>query len=465
MAEVSHPPQGGVCQVEAAEFYKSIRSLGVGAFGAVWLAVPKELANEHVNNPENTRDCVALKTIAIGNRADPALANAYFDREIDILRELDHPNIVKLVKTFAWPKKSSKTTHYPDYGSMALEVAMGPTVESLVTHGGCLGTPLCQLIGRQLISAIAYMHGRAVIHRDIKPDNLIITGASLDDDDCWENDPADGFALRWNLVIVDFGFCRALGPDEIGSLPKEKTADPENYDDDIDDKLEEASENPLNKSITSRPMDLSSLGNRVYSAPEVIKTAHKFIPGLNKSSGDDLDNSTRSLDSANRGDSRNFTCRPTNIQNRPLTSRVSNYGMHADAFAIGSTLRYLLTGVPPNQNISEYIEIRSSLMYGLFLCIGNFCGSNDNRKKRKLRFRESGRVPKEAAQLVKALTHWNINERCTVRAAQSFPWIIPMEGEESVVPPIKTSSMSGQAPECLLFMTKKTEETDSCEEK
>ena len=95
---------------------------------------------------------------------------------------------------------------------------------------------------------------------------------------------------------MDFGFCRALDSNETSSLPKEKTADPENYDDGIDDKLEEASDNPLHSSITSRLMDFSSIRNGVYLALKVIKTVHKFIPGLNKPSDDDLDTSNRSLD-------------------------------------------------------------------------------------------------------------------------------------------------------------------------
>jgi serine/threonine protein kinase len=42
---------------------------------------------------------------------------------------------------------------------------------------GALVLPMAGHISRQLVSAVAYFHGRAVIHRDIKPDNMIVVGA------------------------------------------------------------------------------------------------------------------------------------------------------------------------------------------------------------------------------------------------------------------------------------------------
>jgi serine/threonine protein kinase len=59
---------------------------------------------------------------------------------------------------------------------IALSYAKGPTVESLLQHGGALSNVFGRVILAQAVDTVAYMHYRGVLHRDIKPDNIMVTG-------------------------------------------------------------------------------------------------------------------------------------------------------------------------------------------------------------------------------------------------------------------------------------------------
>ena len=59
---------------------------------------------------------------------------------------------------------------------MALSYSKGPTVESLLHHGGALSNVFGRVVVAQVVSALAYIHYRGVVHRDIKPDNIIVSG-------------------------------------------------------------------------------------------------------------------------------------------------------------------------------------------------------------------------------------------------------------------------------------------------
>lgn len=181
---------------EALKIYEKVRLLGRGAFGAVWLCKSKAAGEPNE---------VAVKFVSTRTTMEAS----YAEREISVLREMDHPNICKLVRSFEPLNKSR---------CVVMTVAVGPTVELLLKKGGALGLPLAKIVTAGLIEAVAYLHSRAVLHRDLKPDNCLVVGAHSSQRLLWGDDEdAEKFVKdrKLRLVLVDFGFARALGSAEL----------------------------------------------------------------------------------------------------------------------------------------------------------------------------------------------------------------------------------------------------------
>lgn len=125
--------------------YSPTQILGKGGFGCVYMA--KELRES--GNPTY----VAIKVVG---------TDGYAKRESSILSELteySHPNIVKLFGCYEPSSGESAKT------CLVISLARGPTLRYILEKGGALSLNMGKTISRQLLSAVAFLHGHAVIHR------------------------------------------------------------------------------------------------------------------------------------------------------------------------------------------------------------------------------------------------------------------------------------------------------------
>ncbi len=158
--------------------YRLLRELGAGGMGTVWLA---ERADGLMSR------AVALKLPHVSaRRADLAERMA---REREILATLDHPNIARLLD-------AGITADGQPY--LALEYVEGVPIDEYCA--GAPGAPPADLatrlkLFRQVADAVASAHGRLVVHRDLKPDNILVT--------------ADG-----GVKLLDFGIAKLLAGGE-----------------------------------------------------------------------------------------------------------------------------------------------------------------------------------------------------------------------------------------------------------
>ncbi len=159
--------------------YRVLERLGAGAMGEVYLA-------EHLSLGRRE----AIKVLRPELSADQMLA-ARFRREARAINRLRHPNIVGIY----------------DFGQLAdgrfymtMEYAEGVSLEQLLDRSPSRRLPLPRALrlAHQLASAIEHAHAQGVVHRDLKPDNLIVAS---------ERGKPD------LLKILDFGVAKVLGGD------------------------------------------------------------------------------------------------------------------------------------------------------------------------------------------------------------------------------------------------------------
>eukprot|EP00929_Paragymnodinium_shiwhaense_P012860 TRINITY_DN120745_c0_g1_i1.p1 TRINITY_DN120745_c0_g1~~TRINITY_DN120745_c0_g1_i1.p1 ORF type:complete len:331 (-),score=79.80 TRINITY_DN120745_c0_g1_i1:225-1217(-) len=150
--------------------------LGEGTYGTVYKA-----------RCRRTGQTVAMKKMKLGQSEDGVPSTAI--REIAVLKELPHQNVVQLRDVFCKPEKLLLVFEYLE---MDLKKYM-KEVQKLV-KGGQLMPSVVKTLSQQLCRGIEFCHKNRVIHRDLKPQNLLLDSAD-------KNRPI--------MKIADFGLARA----------------------------------------------------------------------------------------------------------------------------------------------------------------------------------------------------------------------------------------------------------------
>ncbi|KAI2487378.1 meiosis-specific serine/threonine-protein kinase mek1 [Pyrenophora tritici-repentis] len=185
-------------QTFASRFLVTGRLLGEGGYGKVLVGINQNTQRQlacKIIRIDKLYNTLAVQNLRLpsGGRQErepqtkkrwPTRVASCF-REFDILKDLTHPNTIALEKVF-W----SPSTIY-----IFLELATGGDLFSFINFkGGKLDDTQAATVVHQILKGVEYLHGQGIAHRDLKPDNILMTS--------FEEDA--------RVVISDFGAARFL---------------------------------------------------------------------------------------------------------------------------------------------------------------------------------------------------------------------------------------------------------------
>lgn len=153
------------------EDYIKVEKIGEGTYGVVYKGKNRK-----------TGQLVALKKIRLESEDEGVPSTAI--REISLLKELNHPNIVRLQDVLMQENRLHLVFEY-------LSMDLKKYLDS-IPSGQFMDKMLVKSYLHQILQAIVYCHQRRILHRDLKPQNLLID-------------------QKGSIKIADFGLARAFG--------------------------------------------------------------------------------------------------------------------------------------------------------------------------------------------------------------------------------------------------------------
>ena len=170
--------------------YKLLKFLGKGSYGETYLA-------QKGNDPLK----YAAKVLDKKYMDSPKMKK-YLEAEIEITKELSHPNIIHF-----YEKLADETNYY-----LIMEYCNGGTLTQCMdkymsVYKEPFSIDIIQNFMRQIISAFCHIHSQGIIHRDIKLDNILLSFEN-------ESDIKNLNLMKANIKIIDFGVATKLNSDE-----------------------------------------------------------------------------------------------------------------------------------------------------------------------------------------------------------------------------------------------------------
>jgi calcium/calmodulin-dependent protein kinase I len=147
-----------VTKGKVEDFYSVGRELGRGTFSIV---------KEAVRKSSGTKFAIKFIDKKFVDKDDLVLLS----REIDIMKQVDHPNVLSLKEIF---ENASEL-------ALVMELVTGGELFFKIVEQGSYSEKDASSIVRQILEGVKYLHGMGIAHRDLKPENLLCSGGEGSD--------------------------------------------------------------------------------------------------------------------------------------------------------------------------------------------------------------------------------------------------------------------------------------------
>ena len=162
-----------------ANYYVYKKKIGIGSFATIYKGIEKDLGLE-----------VAIKRIHVKDASDIKKISSRISKEINIMKELKHPNIVRMYDVI----------YEYDYDNVNIIMEYAPfgNLADLrkKKENGIIGEIYSKFYLRQIGNGLKYLLSKNIIHRDLKPHNILVFDNNI-------------------LKIADFGFARNFNEDQL----------------------------------------------------------------------------------------------------------------------------------------------------------------------------------------------------------------------------------------------------------
>ncbi|KAJ6305613.1 hypothetical protein OIU78_021042 [Salix suchowensis] len=148
------PKTAGVTEMSTLSRWNKGKLLGRGTFGHVYLGF----------NSGSGQFCAIKEVTVISDDSTSKECLKQLNQEINLLSQLSHSNIVRYYGSELSEERLS----------VYLEYVSGGSVHKLLQEYGAFKEPVIQNYTRQILSGLAYLHGRNTVHRDIKGANILV---------------------------------------------------------------------------------------------------------------------------------------------------------------------------------------------------------------------------------------------------------------------------------------------------
>lgn len=361
-------------QWKVEQFYSLGERLADGLFGSVYMA-----------DDRDSRRRVAVKTVLPG-KADAAefpYLRELMRRECRIARLVEHAAVVPVRDVFEAKNRVDIVMDYFKY-----------TLHDVMAAHTVLEEPHAAAIIKQVLSAVAYLHNKNIVHRDIKPDNVLCNDL---------NDPKD-------VRICDFGMANFTG--KRVETPVRKSSD--------DPLIPKRLRNPEGRSRSADENVFGPFDRPVYLPAVmdggVLKRGKSTI-GFHGGRDARLE-LTRVLEESDKENSNSFA---SAIDGLTLTSAIGapsyvapelvkgqRYGKPVDVWGCGVLLFMMLSGYLPFEGRDAGDVLRK-----IKLCEPDFTTGSWSR------------VSEKAKRFVRMLLHVDPLKRITAESALENEWLVP----------------------------------------